>query len=174
MSNIFSRTLLFLIVTETAIAVLLLIIPVFFINHYNYEKKFFPTRELGIKCEQIWNSRYSTPCRYLSGDWHISGHAAWAMKDRPSVLFYWRLDNGGIENCNNKLITGTWASDADVNKNGGMILWDMDQYQENKIPDYILCRYPNAEILNETIILPYKTSAKVPPLRVGVAIVPPS
>jgi hypothetical protein len=60
-----------------------------------------------------------------------------------------------------------------MNKNGGMILWNINKYQEKEIPNYIQSRYPNAEILNETIILPYKTRAKVPPLRVGVAIVTP-
>jgi 4-amino-4-deoxy-L-arabinose transferase-like glycosyltransferase len=105
LSNIFPRTMFFFVTIEM-VMVLFLLIPIFFMNHINYEKKFFPMQELGTKCEQIWNSRFQSPCRYLSGDWRLSGCAAWAMKDRPSVLLY----INEIDNCTN-ITAGTWASD---------------------------------------------------------------
>ncbi|MDR1491322.1 MAG: glycosyltransferase family 39 protein [Planctomycetaceae bacterium] len=131
-------------------------------------KNQFPMRELGTVCDKIWSSRFSTPCPYITGDWYLAGNAAYAMKNRPSVHFYWQ----GIESPDAKP-TGTWSTDADVNQRGGLILWNAKNYGENKIPDYVFTRFPFAKKFPETLVLPYKTSAEIPPLNVGVAIVPP-
>ncbi|GHT09850.1 hypothetical protein FACS1894170_01090 [Planctomycetales bacterium] len=79
----------------------------------------------------------------------------------------------------------TWANDADINHRGGMILWDIDAVSKTSsiavtqsdsgipILNYLLLRYPKAEVLPEPMILPYKTGAQVSLLRVGVAVVKP-
>jgi hypothetical protein len=125
----------------------------------------FPMWELGKKCEQIWDSRFDSPCPYISGLWFYAGNAAYAMKDRPSVLFYY----GSIENPN-ALPTGTWATDEDVNQKGGIILWEASE----QIPDWVHRRFPKAEVLPEILELRYKTGADIPAVKIGIAIVPPS
>ena len=88
------------------------------------------------------------------------------MKDHPSVLFYYK----GIDDIN-ALPTGTWATDDDVNQKGGIILW---KASNQTVPKWVHRRFPGAEVLPEILELPYKTSAKIPPLKIGIAVVSPS
>ncbi len=135
----------------------------------------FPMTQLGTECDRIWSSRFPTPCPYLSGDWWVAGNAAYAMKERPSVLFYYN----GIYDPKTKP-TGTWAEDADVNERGGMLLWPISE-QDGTLdgsglhvpPSYLALRFPRAEVLPETLTLRYRTGADIPPVRVGVAVIPP-
>jgi len=124
----------------------------------------FPMQELGVKCDEIWYSQFNTPCPYITGSWRYAGNAAYAMKDRPSVHFYY----DGIDDLNTQP-TGTWSTDEDVNQKGGIILWEATE----QTPDWVHRRFPNAEVLSEILELPYKTGAKIPLLRIGIAIVPP-
>jgi hypothetical protein len=110
------------------------------------------------------------------------------MKDRPSVHFYYN----NIADLK-ALPTGTWSTDGDVNQNGGIILWEASKMVEKKseffgnirlrrktsemseqnVPDWVQHRFPNAEVLAEILVLPYKAGADIPPLRIGIAIIPP-
>jgi len=126
----------------------------------------FPMKELGEKCDRVWTDRFADlPCPYTTGNWWHAGNAAYAMKDRPSVLFYY----GGIETPNT-LPTGTWATDDDVNQHGGIILWGESG---EPVPDWVHRRFPNADVLPEILEVPYKTRATIPPLKLRMAIVPP-
>jgi hypothetical protein len=133
-------------------------------NH-NYQGKMLPLRELGAACEKIWHKQFSEPCRYISGEWAIAGYAAWAMPERPSVLFY--RDIGEY----NEPPVGTWAYDSDLNEQGGLIVWNIDRYGEN--PPFVKHRYPKAVLQKEPVVLLYHTWTPTPPLRVGAAVVPP-
>ena len=149
----------------------------------------FPMRELGAECDRIWSNQYpDSPCMYTGGQWELAANAAYAMKNRPSVLFYY----GGLEDPEG-VPTGTWATDDDVNKKGGIILWKASGPSEVRtelfpgirlpqetveswdlpVPDWVHRRFPRAEVLPEVIELPYKTGADIPPLRIGIALVPP-
>jgi 4-amino-4-deoxy-L-arabinose transferase-like glycosyltransferase len=169
-NRVFSRILQWLAIAE------MLMIAVFFIQLYSpywtkQPNRFqYPMFDLGRECNRIWNDRYTMPCPYLGGAWFLAGNAAWTMQNRPSVVFYW----SGI-NEENAAPTGTWSSDTDINQHGGMILWQMksDSAEAKDVPNYLPLRYPKAEILPEALVLPYKTGAQVPPLRVGVAVIPP-
>ena len=125
----------------------------------------FPMRELGAECDRIWSSRFDVPCRYVGGYWRYAGNAAYAMKDHPSVHFYYP----DMES-QNTLPTGTWSTDEDVNQKGGILLWDVP---DQSVPDWVHRCFPKAEVLSEPLVLPYKTGAKIPPLKIGIAVVPP-
>jgi 4-amino-4-deoxy-L-arabinose transferase-like glycosyltransferase len=131
-------------------------------------QKIFPMRELGATCEQIWSSRFDSPCLYTSGEWYLAGSAAHAMKDRPSVHYYF----GNIAD-SKTLPTGTWSTDEDVNQKGGMILWEISQSPEQLVPDWVHRRFPRAEVLPEILDLPYKSRVNISPLTIGIAIIPP-
>jgi len=134
----------------------------------------FPMQQLGVECDRIWSSRFAIPCPWISGDWWLAGNAAYSMKDRPSVHFYY----DGISDPQAKP-TGTWSQDADVNKQGGLILWlstdGNAQVEADRppVPEYVARRFPRAEVLPETLTLRYQTGANVPPVKVGVAMIPP-
>jgi hypothetical protein len=125
----------------------------------------FPMRELGVECDRIWSDGFGDlPCPYTTGHWFYAGNAAHAMKDRPSVHFYY-YDQGSPE----ARPTGTWSTDKDVNQRGGIILWEAS----TEVPDWVHHRFPKAEVLPKMLELPYKTGATISPVRIGVAIVPP-
>jgi hypothetical protein len=128
----------------------------------------FPMKELGTECDRIWYEQFDSPCPYISGHWQYAGNASCAMKNRPSVHFYYK----DIE-FPDTLPTGTWSTDEDVNQKGGMILWEV-QEPNAPAPDWVVRRFPKAEALPETLELRYKTGADIPPLRIGIAIVPPA
>ena len=153
----------------------------------------FPMRELGAECDRIWSSRFETPCPYTSGEWVYAGNAAYTMKDRPSVHFYCSLHVRGNIGDPEAVPTGTWATDEDVNQKGGIILWQASRPSEANsklfsgirlkqetsesldlpIPDWVHRRFPRAEVFPEILELRYKTGADIPPLRIGIALVPP-
>lgn len=128
----------------------------------------FPMHELGAECDRIWSSRFDVPIPYTSGQWEYASYAAYTMKDRPTVHFYWE----GIDR-NDALPTGTWSTDEQVNRCGGIILWDAKVLPESAVPEWVHRRFPRAEVLPEILELPYKTGAKVPPTRLGIAVIPP-
>jgi hypothetical protein len=105
----------------------------------------FPMRELGAECDRIWSDRFDTPCPYITGHWGYAGNAALAMKDHPSVHFYYN----NIE-APKALPTGTWSTDEDVNHKGGIILWNASEQP----PDWVHRRFPRAEVLPEILELP--------------------
>ena len=124
----------------------------------------FPMKELGAECDRIWYSRFDSPCPYTSGYWGYAAFAAQTMKDRPSVHFYYgRLDDPNL------LPRGQWSSDEEVNRKGGILLWDASE----QIPVWVHRRFPKAEVLPETLELPYKTNARIPPLRLHIAVIAP-
>ena len=132
----------------------------------------FPMQALGAAADQVWNEHLTEPCPFVTGDWWIAGNAAITMKDRPRVLFYWT----GIENMDTSP-TGLWASDADVNEKGGLVFWaipgkDITEVSDEDVPDYVFRRFPDAVVQSKPIVLPYQTKAKIPPVQIGVAVVP--
>ena len=128
----------------------------------------YPMRELGAECDRIWDDRFDTPCRYVTGDSYLhGGFVAHAMKDRPSFHFYYF---GGIQSPD-AIPMGEWVTDENVNEKGGIIVWEA---KDQTVPDWVHRRFPKAEVLLEPLELPYKTGAKIPPLRLGIALVPPT
>ena len=130
----------------------------------------YPMREIGVECDRIWYSRFDTPCRYVSGSsYMLCGFASYSMKDQPSAHCYdtWLGSHGPVP-------IGTWATDADVKHQGGIIIWETPDLSEPTIPDWLRHRFPRAEVVPEVPELPYKTNANIPPLRIGVALLPPA
>ncbi|MDR2441215.1 MAG: glycosyltransferase family 39 protein [Planctomycetaceae bacterium] len=171
--NTFFHTLKLVAVLEV-VMILLLLCGVFtpYLNG-KPKKQLFATNDFGVKCDQIWYSRFEIPCRYVTGDWPLCGYACYAMRDRPSLHYYWNIYDEGISNMNAKP-SGTWATDSDLNQKGGMIVWNISNNKsDNYVPDWVYKRFPKAEVISEPIILPYKTRANVPPIKIGAAIIPP-
>ncbi|MDR1923723.1 MAG: glycosyltransferase family 39 protein [Planctomycetaceae bacterium] len=170
--NIFVMTLKYVALLEVVMCMILVVSALSPHVTGKQKKQFLPMRELGAECDRIWYSQFDVPCPYVTGDWFIAGFASYAMKDRPRVHFYWNIHDGDIHNPNS-LPTGTWSTDSDVNNHGGIVVWQITNTDENYAPKYLHTRFPKANIIPNPIILPYKTSAKVPPLKVGVAVIPP-
>jgi hypothetical protein len=123
----------------------------------------FPMQALGARCDQIWTEQSDGPCPYVSGVWWLAGNAAQTMTPTPRVHAF-----GSHLSMDNGRPLSTWSTDADVNRSGGLILWNAN----NGTPETLFEHFPNAEVL-PTFALNYQTTAKIPPLHVGIAIVHP-
>jgi hypothetical protein len=117
---------------------------------------YYPMRELGATCNQLWHSKFPDNCPYIAGDIYLIGLTAHAMPVRPSVI----------------MPQGTWANDDDLNCKGGMIIWEIKD-GEVDMPEYLRQRFPDAKALSETLELPYKVGRQSHVLRINIAIVPP-
>ena len=123
-----------------------------------------PTHRLGVECDRIWHTRYpNVHCPYIAGAVDTTnavdilvGHAAHAMSVRPSVIATY----------------GTWANDDDLNRAGGMLIWEKDD-DGSDLPVCLRQRFPTAEVLPESPELPFKMGKTVHVLKIGVAVVPP-
>ncbi|MDR0338468.1 MAG: glycosyltransferase family 39 protein [Planctomycetaceae bacterium] len=135
----------------------------------------FPGKELARKVKMIWADQYSVPLEFVRGeDWLTEVVCVYS---RPSPKVYSKL----------------WATEAEFVKSGGVLLWlesesgkipsrtfhgrfgnnDFKYSPKTGKPDEWLKQFPNA-IKLPTIELDQKTIAKVPPIKICIAIVPPN
>jgi 4-amino-4-deoxy-L-arabinose transferase-like glycosyltransferase len=126
----------------------------------------FPGRELAARVAEVWKSRYSGPLPIVAGDYFLAGSVAFFHPDRPRVY------ESGNEPINDTAIRDCpWLSDDEFRRRGGVILWDLDADPAGLRRD-VLRRFRVREIV-KLPPLDYLTRAKLPPVRIGVAIVPP-
>ena len=134
----------------------------------------FPAVELAAECDRIWDEQVGGKCPYMTGDWFPAGSAAFYTKDRRSVHFYWE----GIAE-SDAVPTGAWSEDADVNRCGGLVLWQMPDGTSDTtaplsvVPEWVHRRFPRADVVGRTVVIPWKTNADRAPLRIGIAVVRP-
>ncbi len=126
----------------------------------------FPIEELGEASTEIWSRHAEGTCPYTSGEWWLAGNAAEAMRPSPSVHAI-----GGFGNMDALDMPTSWSTDNDFNQRGGLIFWDL-KASKGRSPKTLLKHFPQAKIL-PPLTLSYETSAPVPPLKIGVAIVIP-
>ncbi|MDR3198991.1 MAG: glycosyltransferase family 39 protein, partial [Planctomycetaceae bacterium] len=135
----------------------------------------FPGKELAQTVQTIWSERYSTLVPFVRGDDSLTETVAVNLQHRPIVY------------------SELWSTEEDFRKRGGVLLWligepgklprhsirgcfgnrDFGYSLKTGQPDDWLQQFPNAEILTPLELAP-KTITKVPPIKIGIAIIPPS
>lgn len=126
----------------------------------------FPGRTLAARVDQLWRRRFERPLPIAAGEWWLAGNAALYGPDRPTVY-------GG---CFGDTLDFSprycpWTGDEDLKRRGGVILWDCRR-RGDPLPAELRKRFQTAEVL-DPLIIAQQTGAKIPPARIGVAIVPP-
>lgn len=119
----------------------------------------FPGSQLAALVTSAWRERHPGPLPLVGGPWWLAGNVAFYSPDRPQV--YGDLDP----------VVSPWASDEQLREHGGAIVWDATESAE--VPDRVRSHFPTAVPVTLPP-LPYRTGAAVPPVRIGLAIVPPS
>jgi len=126
----------------------------------------YPGQEIARYAEATWHARYSVPCPHLAGEWWLTGCVAAYGNDNPRVFCYTPSDSFD----RNGFVLSTWADPESINREGGICLWNTDHYPEG-VPPWLHEQYPSAKIQPKTFI-PYATGADIPPLKLGMAIIP--
>ncbi|MDR2761568.1 MAG: glycosyltransferase family 39 protein [Planctomycetaceae bacterium] len=134
----------------------------------------FAGKDLARVVDKIWFDNYSTPIPFVRGD-------DWLTE---SVCVYSR-------NCPN-VYSELWATEKQFEQSGGVLLWLIDDWgkvpkrsirgcfgnrdfyysEQTGKPDDWLKQFPNATKF-QSIELEQKTLAKVPSIKIGIAIIPP-
>lgn len=119
----------------------------------------FPGRPLAERLEQTWHQRYSEPIAIIAVRDDFMGHSvSWYMPERPLIyLPQAPEETPGVD-------------DDDLNRRGGLIIWDVRE--GNDMPSSFEARFPTARQI-DPVSVPYHAGWRLPPLQVGVAIVPP-
>jgi hypothetical protein len=136
----------------------------------------FPGRELAQKVNAIWSERYDTPLAFVRGDdWPTEAVCVY-LRPHVKINVYGEL----------------WSTEEEFRAKGGILLWmyadfghaprhsvsgcfgnrDFSYSPETGQPDEWLKKFPDAEILPPLELSP-RTIVKVPPVKIGIAIVPP-
>jgi len=125
----------------------------------------FPGKTLAKEVDNLWGQRCNESLPIVAGQLWPAANVGLYGSSRPSVF--------GSDNPNEPVISRRycpWASDGEFKRRGGVVLWDTS-CEELDMPAELRQHFPNAEIL-DPLVLPWQTRASVPPVRIGVAIVP--
>lgn len=128
----------------------------------------FPGRALAREVDAAWRARHTAPLTALGGEWMLAANAALYSRPRPQVYSggpYARHPDPSPED-------NPWTSDVAFARSGGVLVWSANR-QTPDIVDRFCRRFPTLELL-DPVSLTWQTGARVPPLRVGMAVVPPA
>jgi 4-amino-4-deoxy-L-arabinose transferase-like glycosyltransferase len=126
----------------------------------------FGGRLLAEQVEQIWQSRFHRPLPVAAGEWWLAGNVALYGPSRAHV---WGGSDPDLSDFGPHY--AAWLSDASLRATGGVVLWN-DARLGGKLPAGLAARFPHLEVL-PPLTIPYQTSAPLPPVRVGLAVIPP-
>jgi 4-amino-4-deoxy-L-arabinose transferase-like glycosyltransferase len=126
----------------------------------------FPGHEVAERINSVWDQHTDEPMKYVVGDVWLTGNLAYYQDERPHVVI------------KNNFTVSPWVTADDVKKNGGVLIWCI-QYcigrgSDEAMPDWVH-DYPADKVaIQDPIVLPRLTGAKLPPVRVGWAILSPA
>lgn len=127
----------------------------------------FPGRALAAQVEQAWHQRFGQPLRIVGGEWWLAANVALYGSDRPQV---YGGSDPDMPNVDPRF--SPWLADAAVRRAGAIFLWDADRF-EGRLPSLLRNRFSGLQRL-PTLELAWQTDAGLKPLRVDLAILPPS
>ena len=126
-----------------------------------------PSSALAAKVHQAWNRRYGRPLPVVAGDWWLAGNIAFYGPTIPVI--YGSSDFNQLDMSPR---SSAWTDDDYLQRHGGVVVWNADTCLGDPRSE-VRRRFPTAKFL-EPVSVPWQTGADIPPLRVGVALIPPS
>ena len=128
----------------------------------------FPGRLLSEEIGHIWHDRFpNAPLRIVAGERWLTYNVAFYSPERPSVL----TDQSRLWSSAIAEASCPWTSVLQLETSGGILLWYPDR-EGSDLPPSLRRIAPSAHVFG-TLSLPWQTRARLPPVRVGVAVVPP-
>jgi hypothetical protein len=122
----------------------------------------FPGRMLAREVSRCWQARYGEPLPVVSGDVWLALNVSCYAPRRPT---YYLFSPG------NDTFT-PWARLADLRQRGGALVWDADLLGDQLPPPYAACA--PVVLTQPPLLLPYGGVTRLPPVRIGLAFVPPA
>jgi hypothetical protein len=126
----------------------------------NVRPEHFPGQAIATYVTTQWVTRYRTPVPAVGGNKWFADNVGFYSPDRPDVY----ADLNPNKN--------PWITDELFNRRGGVIIWDAVK-DGNRYPGSWRDRFPRASV-QPGVSFAWQTSAAVPPVELGWAIVPPA
>ncbi|MEN6457531.1 MAG: glycosyltransferase family 39 protein [Thermoguttaceae bacterium] len=126
-----------------------------------------PSRALATRVHALWDGRFAGPLPVIAGDWWLAGNVAFYGPTIPVIY--------GGSDLNRVDMSGritAWTDDEYLRRHGGIIVWNAATCDGDTVIR-LRQRFPKAEF-PRPISVAWQTGARIPPLRVGVAVVPPA
>src|SRR5215469_5418158 len=129
----------------------------------------FPGKLLSKEISYIWHAHYQNrPLRVVAGEQWLAYNVAFYSPERPSVLTNQaRLWSSEVDES-----SCPWTSVRQLRTSGGILLW-YPLIEGFELPKGLRRIAPGAVYI-QTLSLPWQTSTALPPVQVGVAVLPPS
>ncbi len=126
----------------------------------------FPGRTLAEQVANAWNRRFDAPLVRVGGERWLAHNVGFYSPQRPSVF-----ESRGLWTSELDLAANPWTSIEDFSRRGGVLLWYADR-EGPGLPASLGQHFPTAEVL-APLTVRWQTSAPLPPVRVGLALVAP-
>ncbi len=130
----------------------------------------YPGAQIGKAVDALWqaqNADDAKPLKAVIGSLHLASLVSFYAPSRPRAIINgnWNLSYGATKN--------------QFRQTGGAIIWTINdgKTKDAKMPDYAktyLTEHQNANPAAATLTMNWQTPAKIPPLIIGVIIIPPT
>lgn len=118
----------------------------------------FQGKMLADTLESFWHARFHQPLQFIGGPRFLAGSVSLDGQDHPEVWMEWHSRNS------------PWISLQDIQKHGAIFIWEVNHGEQ--LPKNIKTFFKH---LSPTyfIELPWYGSENIPPMKIGMAWVPP-
>ncbi len=125
-----------------------------------------PSPALAAKVHAAWDRRFGPPLPVVAGDWWLAGSIAFYGPTIPVIY-----GSSDFNHLDMSPSSSAWTDDRYLQEHGGVIVWNATACLGDPRGE-VRRRFPTAEFL-EPVVLRWQTGADIPPLQVGLALVPP-
>lgn len=120
----------------------------------------YPSQELANVVGEVWHKEFQKPVPFVAGTRQLAARVAVYGKDHPVPFFDWDYE------------ASPWVDLVKMQHEGAVFVWDAEAFGE-QVPSHVLQAFPS--LLGASIFeLSWHTKASIKPVRVGIAVLPPS
>ncbi len=134
------------------------IVPPYWLGHAKIVS--YPSQELANAVIELWHKDYQQPLPFVAGTRQLAARVNVYGNEHPIPFFDW--DNEA----------SPWVDTEAMRRTGAVFVWDAEAYGD-QVSDEVRQAYPSLRKTN-IVELPWHTKASVKPVRVGIALLPPS
>lgn len=131
-----------------------------YLTHEAKAHTYMPGKNIANSLTEQWHQRYQSKLNYVAGSHYLLVYISAYSKDKPVPYFDWDKKQSD------------WIDEKAMRQQGAIFTWYITNPKDQHMPKEIKQRFPQAiEVAPQTY--PQLTGAKVAPVIIGVAFLPP-
>jgi hypothetical protein len=120
----------------------------------------FPGQEIASTITQKWHNRFHTKLAYVAGSRWLGGNVGFYSADHPAVFIEWNNHRA------------PWIDNTLLRQQGAIFLWNITEGEA--LPDVIKKRFPHLDPPTTLEFSWLRNKNHLPPIKIGMAFLPPS